>query len=173
MSKARSASPIMRMQTGPKTCLCDGETSSFLTDEVRCGNPGVVEGDLSVTVLVVVPEDRQGSLDGDPGCVYRHEDHRLLAMGLRGRVRLAHQDQDLAAWVQRSGRPPLAPVDDVVVTVAFDAGRDIDCVAGCDVRLGHGEAGADAPVQQRFEPLRALSVRAEHVQNFHIPRVGG
>ncbi len=93
-------------------------------------------------------------------------------MGLRGRVRLAHQDQDLAAWVQRSGRPPLASVDDVVVTVAFDAGRDIGCVARCDVRLGHREAGADAPVQQRFEPLRALGVCAEHVQNFHIPGVG-
>ena len=60
-----------------------------------------------------------------PGVSFGHEDHALAAVALGVGVGDAHHDQQLAARRHRARRPPLAPVDDVVVAVALDARRDV------------------------------------------------
>ena len=104
--------------------------------------------------------------------VHRHQDHRLLLVAGRGRIGLAHEDQDLAARIAGAGDPPLAAVDDVVVAVADDARLDVGRVRRGDVGLGHREARADLAGEQRLEPSPALLRRAVADQHFHVAGVG-
>jgi glyoxylase-like metal-dependent hydrolase (beta-lactamase superfamily II) len=90
-----------------------------------------------VPVLVLVAEDGQVSFDGHPGSVPGHQDHRLLPVRVRGRVGLAHHDEDLAPRVGGPADPPLAAVDHVVVTVPGYPGRNVRGIRGRHIRFGH------------------------------------
>ena len=85
----------------------------------------------------------------------------------------AHQDADLAARIGGAGDEPLAAIDHVVVAVPADPGADVGRIRARDVGLGHGEAGADLPVQEGRKPLLALPGRREQVQKLHVAGVGG
>ena len=70
----------------------------------------------------VVAEHRQRADDLDARRVERHEDHAVAAVRVGVGIGDAHEDRDLAAVAGRAARPPLAPVDDVLVAVALDRG---------------------------------------------------
>jgi hypothetical protein len=125
-----------------------------------------------VPVLIVEPENRQGAHDLHARGSERDEDHRLLTVGRRAGIGLAHDDEQFAPRVGRARRPPLPPVDDVMAAVAHDRGPDVARVGGCDIGLGHGKARADASVEQRIEPPLLLVVTAEQVEQLHVARVG-
>jgi hypothetical protein len=115
---------------GAEPRLGDRESAAFLADEVVDRHPDVGEHHLGVAAVraVGVAEHPQSALDLDTGRVPRHQHHALLAVRLAVRVRLAHDDEQLAARRQRPGRPPLPAVDHVVVAVALDAGADVASV---------------------------------------------
>src|SRR5690242_8710294 len=94
-----------------------------------------------------------------------------MAVGIAG-IGLAHEDRDLTAWVRRTSRPPLAAVDDVVIAVSNDRTFDICSVGGGDGWFGHGEAGANAALEQRLQPLFLLLLRAVEIDRLHIAGIG-
>src|SRR5262249_57114518 len=99
-------------------------------------------------------------------------DPRLAVASGMGRIGLAQHDEQLAAGVHRSRRPPLAAVDHVAIALALDAALDVGRVRGGYGRLGHREAGANVALQQRLEPLPLLGVRAIVLENLDVARIG-
>ena len=139
---------------GPKSPLRDLEAAPLAQEYVRRRHAHVLESDLRVSVRrVVVTEDLEQTHDLNALCIQRHEDHRLLLMFGRVWTRLPHHDCDPAARIARAARPPLAPVDDVLVAVAHDARANVGRIRRSHVRLGHGEAGT-------------------HLEHFHVAGVG-
>src|SRR5262249_54592223 len=125
--------------------LRDREALAGPGDDVRGRHPDVGAHDLGVSAVwsVVVPEDRHASAHVDTGGVTRHQDLALLAMPFGGWVGLTHHDENLAPLVHCAGRPPLAAIDDVLITVALDACLDVVGVRRRDVRFGHAERRPD------------------------------
>ena len=158
----------------PEMAFYDLTADMTLAEEqVRDGHAHVGEGHLAVAVRrVVVAEDREHALHAHAGRVPGHEHHGLLdvAVGVRG-VRLAHEDEELAARVARAGREPLAGVVHVLVAVAHDAAGDVRGVRRGHVGLGHGEARADLAGQQRCQPALLLRGRAVAREHLHVARV--
>jgi len=112
---------------GPQPRLRDLEATSFAEQDVRDRDAHVVEVDLAMAVgRVVVAEHGERSDHRDPGGVAWDQHHGLLTVtvGVR-RVGLPHEDEDLAAWVQRARRPPFPPADDVLVSVVADLALDV------------------------------------------------
>ena len=158
----------------PEAPLRDFEAPALAQQHVLRRHARVLEQHLAVAVRrVVEAEDRQHALHRDAGPGQRHQDHRLLlvAVGVLG-IRLAHDDQDAAAGVERARGPPLAAVDDVVVAIPLDPGLDIGGVGGRDLDLGHGEGGADLAGEQGHEPLRPLRLGAIADQHLHVAGIG-
>src|SRR4029077_16854309 len=114
----------------PETGLRDREPFPLAGDDVGDGNAHVPEHDPRVAAVgsVGVAEHVHAALDVDARGVLRHEDLRLLPVPVGVRVGLPHHDEDPAARVHRAGRPPLAAVDHVDVTVTDDAGGDVGSV---------------------------------------------
>ena len=108
-----------------------------------------------------------------PGVSRGHDDHRLLlvAVGVLG-IRLAHEDEDLAALVADAGGPPLVAVDDVGVAVAHDRGLDVGRVRGRHLGLGHGEGRADLALQQRLQVLLLELGAGVALEHLHVAGVG-
>ena len=156
---------------GTQPGLGQGEAGALLTQQVRGRDADVLEDDLGVPVLVVLTHDRQIADDPHARRVRGDEDHRLLTVRLCRRVRLAHDDEDPAARVQRTGGPPLAAVDDVLVALAGDRRLDVRRIGAGDLGLRHRERGSDLAVQQRLQPLGPLLLRREHVQQLHVAGV--
>src|SRR5262249_49791555 len=112
---------------GAEPPLRDLEAAAVPEEQVRGRYPDVLEEDLAVPVgCVVVAVDAEHAQDADPSRVAGHENHRLLlvAVGVPG-VRLAHEDDDLAARIPDPRGPPLAAVDDVLAPVPDDARLDV------------------------------------------------
>ena len=159
---------------GAEPLLRQPEALALLAEQVRGRHADVVVDDLGVAAVgpVVVAEQAGRAHDVDARRVLRDEDHALAPVPLGVRVGDAHDDQQLAARRHRARRPPLAPVDDVVVAVALDARRDVRRVRRRDVGLGHRERRPDPPVEQRIQPARLLLRRAEQRQQLHVAGVG-
>ena len=160
---------------GAEPGLRDGEPEPLLADQVGDGDPDVLEQQLGVaTVLVVVvAEDRHRPHHGQARGVAGDQDHRLLPVPVGARVGLAHHDEDLALGVHGAGDPPLAPVDDVLVTVADDGGLDVRRVGRRHVGLGHRERRADRPLEKRRQPPLLLLGAPEHREDLHVAGVRG
>ncbi|CAI8360145.1 MAG: Uncharacterised protein [Rhodospirillaceae bacterium] len=157
---------------GAEAALRDLEATPLAQQHVRRRHAHVLEQHFGVAVGgIVVAEDVQGALDRHPRGVARHQNHRLLLMTLGGDVGLAHENENLAAWVRRAGGPPLAAVDDVFVTLAANVGLDVGGIGRGHVRFGHREGRTYLPGQQRVEPLLLLLRRTVAHQNLHISRV--
>ncbi len=155
-----------------KATLSDLEATAFTQQDVGNRYAHVVVFDLGVAVRsVVIAEYVQVAHDLHAGGVQRDQNHALLqVLGCIG-VGLAHDDGDLAMLVHGSGGPPLGAVDDVLVTFAADLALDVGGVGGGNVRLGHGEAGADFTGQQGLEPLLFLLVVTVALDGFHVAGV--
>ena len=159
----------------PQPGLGNFEAAALAQQDVGDRHPDVGEVDLGVPVgRVVVAKDGEGAQDTNPGSLARHEHHRLLPVPVRvGRIGLAHEDQDRAAWIHSAGGPPFAAIDDVGIRLVPDLTLDVGRVRRGDRRLGHGEPRADLAVEQRPQPLRLLRLRAEALEDLHVAGVGG
>src|SRR5438445_42340 len=122
---------------------------------------------------VIETEHGQHALDGDAGGTHWHEDHGLLPVRWRRRIGLAHEYTDLAARIAGARSPPLAPVQNILFTVADNAGADVGRVRGRYVWFSHGEAGANFTGQKRFKPAFLLFRCAVADQHFHVAGVRG
>ncbi len=125
-----------------ETALRDLEAASLAEENVRHGHTHILEQHLAMAMRrIVEAEDRQRAQQLHAGRIHRHQDHRLppIAIGV-SRVGLAHEDDDLAAPIGRTGGPPFAAVDDVMVALALDRAGDVGGVGRGYARLGHGEA---------------------------------
>ena len=105
--------------------LGDEKPHPLAGQDVARRNAHVLEGQDAVALRLGVAEDRRAALDSHAWGVKRAEDHRLLLVGRGRRIGLAHDHEDPAVGVQRPGRPPLAPVEHVLVAFAFDPHRDV------------------------------------------------
>ena len=153
--------------------LRDLEAAALAQQQVVGRHAHVAQDDFGVAVgRVVIAEHRQHPHHLDARRIQRHQDLRLLLVARRVWVALAHDDGDLAARVAHARRPPLAPVDDVLVALAPDGSCDVGGVGGGDLRLGHQEGGADFALHQRLQPAGLLRVGAVEVQHLHVAGVG-
>jgi hypothetical protein len=158
----------------PETRLGDREALALAADDVADRHADVGEPQLGVAavVAVVVAEHVHAADDLEAGGVALDQDLALLAVTRCRGIGLAHHDEDLAVGVHGAGDPPLATVDDVLVTVPDDAELDIGGVRRRDLRLGHRERRADLAGEQGLQPLLLLLVGAEHAQHLHVAGVG-
>src|SRR5258707_493602 len=102
--------------------LRDLKPAPFAKQDVRDWNTYIIKRDFTVSVRrVVIPKHSQHSLDFHARSVHRHQNHRLLPMRWRRRIRLAHEDSDLAARVACPRRPPLPAVNNVVISAASNS----------------------------------------------------
>ena len=157
---------------GTEAGLGDREPAAFLTEEVLGGKPDVLVQRLAMAAARVVVQHRQGADDRDPRGVQRDDDHRVAPVRVTVGARDPHQNREPAPRRRRPARPPFVGVHDVVVAVALDAALDVRRVAARHPRLGHREAGADLPFEERPEELLLLQRGAELGQDLHVPGVG-
>ena len=157
----------------PEASLRDFEAAALAKQHVLLGHAHIGEAQLAMAVRrVEVAEHRQHALLFDAGRIHWHQDHGLLLVRVRVvRVRLPHQDQDLAALVAGARGPPFAAVDNVIAAVLLDGNRNVRGVGGGHIRLGHGEARADFAGQQRLQPALLLRLAAIADQHLHVARV--
>ena len=114
------------MRPGPRRHLADLEAAALAEEHVGSGHAHVVEPDVHVAVRgVVAAEHGHRAQHLDTGGVHRHEDLGLLCVHRRVRVRLAHDDHDLAARVAGAGDVVLLAVEDVLVAVAHRPEPDV------------------------------------------------
>mmetsp|Transcript_15807 Transcript_15807/g.39602 ORF Transcript_15807/g.39602 Transcript_15807/m.39602 type:complete len:203 (-) Transcript_15807:417-1025(-) len=133
---------------GTEPALTDLEPSAFSQKNILEGNAHIVELYLHMALgRVVIPESLQGAEQRDAGGVHRHENLALLPVKRSLRVRLAHEDHDLAVERACAGDPPLAPIDHVLscCAVTLDRDPDVGGVATGHRRLCHREAAANPP----------------------------
>ena len=157
----------------PEAALRDLEAAAFAQQHVGDGDTHVDHLDFHVAVRgIVIAEHGQVADDVHAGAVDRHQHHRLLRVTLGREIGLAHHDRDLAARIAEAARPPLAPVDHVVIAVTLDAGLDVRGVRGGGIGLGHQEGGTDLAVHQRAEPFFLLFAGAVTVEHLHVAGIG-
>ena len=72
-----------------------------------------------------------------PGRVHWHQNHTLLHVSLRIKIRFTHHDSHLAVRMHRPRRPPFSAIDDVLIPIGYDRGLDICGVRGGHIRLCH------------------------------------
>src|SRR5688572_5833551 len=115
-----------------ETRLADEESSAFLPKEVLGRDADILERDLAMSMARVVSEHRQRAFDRDSGGVHRDENQAVLEVLVRLGIAQPEEETDLATRVRGAGRPPLASIDNVVVTVAGDRAGEVRWV-----RAGH------------------------------------
>src|SRR6476659_6910405 len=112
--------------TGPQATLRDLKAASFAEQDVLCRHTNIFENNLRMTARsMVVAEDRQCAFNCHAWSIERHQNHRLLLMNRSRRIRLAHENGDLAPRVTRAGGPPFMTIDDIIVAAMFDPRPDI------------------------------------------------
>src|ERR1019366_3305992 len=159
--------------TGPQAALRDLEALARPRDEARNRQPHVLEPDLAVPVgLVVDAEDGQHPLDGDAGRVERHQHHAVLVVPIGRGVGQPHEDGDLAVRMADPRGPPFLAVEHDLVALNRGGRLNVRRIGGGDVGLRHAERRADAPFQERLQPLLLLFGRAEVPEDFHVAAVG-
>src|SRR5260370_36560732 len=116
------------MVDAPRTesCLRDLEAPALTEQHIVGRKPDILENILGVAMRrLIIAKNRQHPLDHDAGVRERHQDHRLPPVTVRVvGIRLAHHDYDLTTWIESTGGPPLASVDDVLIAVATDPRLD-------------------------------------------------
>src|SRR6185369_5351231 len=106
---------------GSKPSLCYCKSSALAEQQILLANAKVIERYLCMTIRsIVVSKDIQHSLDPYSGRIQRHKHHRLLHVFSGGRICLAHNDRKLTATIAAAGRPPLPPVDNVIIAGSND-----------------------------------------------------
>ena len=124
----------------PQSPLRDLKSPPFAKQDVRGRHTNVIKCDFAVAVRrVVVAEYFQQSLDLHPSRVHRHQNHGLLLVSGRQRIRLAHEDRNFASRIARTRCPPLPAADDVLTAVAGDARLNVRRIGRRDGGFSHRE----------------------------------
>jgi len=160
--------------TWPKSSLNNLEPPALTKNHIRRRHAHILKRNVSMSVRrVVVAKDAQTPLDSDTGSIGRHENDRLLPVHiLIPRVRLAHNNINLAPLIRRARRPPLGPIKHIAVPVLSNLKRDIRGITRRHIRLGHQKRGADLALKQRPQPRVLVRLRAVLGQHLHVARVG-
>src|SRR5436309_5431935 len=96
----------------PQPPLRDLKTATFAENHIFRRHLHVFENHFSVAMRrIVEAEYRQHTVHANARRVHRHKYLRLLAIFLGVWVRLAHHEQNLAAWMPNARRPPLSAID--------------------------------------------------------------
>ena len=104
-----------------KTPLRNLKTATLALDHVADRHPHVLKQEFRLTAgRVQAVEGAQCSDQLHAGGIARHENGRVLAMPVVFRIGLAHHQHDFAAWSDRTGGPPLAAIEHVLVAIAPD-----------------------------------------------------
>jgi hypothetical protein len=158
---------------GTETRLRNFEATPLAQEKIRRRDAHILEDHLAMPVWrIVVSEHVQHPDHLHAWSVARDKDHRLLLVAIRvAGIGFPHDDQHPAARIADTGCPPLAAVDDVLVTVPHDRRLDVGRVRRRDVRLGHRECRSNSCVEQRREPVLLLLGRSKADQHFHIARI--
>ena len=158
--------------TGAETLLGDQEPSAFCAERVRRRHADVRVPHLTVgrPAPPRVSHDGHGPDDVDARSVGRDDDLRRPRVRVGVGIGDGHDDPERSAVGAR--RKPLVAVDHPVVAVAHGPRTERRRVRARHLGLGHREEGADAAADQRVEPAVLLLVRAEHVQDLRVARVG-
>ena len=159
------------MRPGPEPVLGDGEARALLAEQVGGGHAAFFVADLAVAGALVVAHHRDRADQVEAGRVGRHADHRGARVGVGIGVGDDHRDRQVGADGARG--EPLVAVDHPLVAVADRARLQQGRVRAGDGGLGHREAGADPPLEQRLEPAFALLVGAVLGEDLHVAGVGG
>jgi hypothetical protein len=109
--------------------LGDFETTPFTEQHVFHRHTHVIENDFEVPVRrMSVTKHRQVTHDLDPRRVRRHDDHRLLTIRCRSGIGFAHQNKKTTMRVARTGRPPLATINNVLIAITPNLRLNIACI---------------------------------------------
>ena len=95
----------------------------------------------------------------------------MLAMAIVLRIRLTHDQHDLAARPHRAGGPPLAAIEDVFIPVTSNFQFHVGGIGRRHLGFGHGIGTANPALQQGFQPLLLLGLGAVFSQYFHVAPV--
>ena len=168
-AKADEAHAVMDA-AGPEAPLRDFESAPLAQKDVADRHAHVVEDDLGSSIRhAVEAQHGQRSHNPDARRVFGNENHRLPGVAVRaGRVRLSHEDNDLATGVRRAGGVPFAAVDDIISAVPNDRAGYVGRVGGGDVRFGHREGRSDFARQQRLQPTRLLRFVSIAKDRLHV-----
>src|ERR1700728_2580446 len=101
---------------------------------------------------IVIAKDRQGTQHFYSWRFHGHQHHRLLSISHGRWIRLAHENDQFASLIASAARPPLASVNDVVITIPTNRTLDICSIAGCHGRFSHGKTRPDRSVKKRQKP---------------------
>ncbi len=156
-----------------KTGLGNGKTATRLAEKVRRRHPRPIEVDLGVSTPVLIAEDSRFPLDLDTRGVEGNDHHRLPPMGIGIGIGDPHHDRDLASRRGGAGAEPFPTADHQAVAIALDSGPDVGGVGAGHVGLCHREAGSDLAIEQGLKPHLLLLRSSEHVEDLHVPGVGG
>ena len=106
--------------------LGDFEAAALAEQHVAGRHPDIVVMDFSMAMRrVVVTEHVERTDDLDARRIQRYEDHRLLPVPLGRGIGLAHDDGYLAGGSHRARRPPLLPIDHILVAFTANLAGDI------------------------------------------------
>ena len=140
----------------PEPALGDLEAPPLAEEDVRRRHADVLEEDLGVAVRgVVVAEHGQHRLTVTPGASIGT---RIIDCCWCGGASGSVLPMKMAILQRGSPAPEvhhLRPLMTYSSPWRSMRGADVGGVGGGDVRLGHGEAGADFAGEQRFEPAAA------------------
>ena len=156
------------IRPGPSRSCAITKPMPSATEEVRHRHAAVLVADLGV-VVVVVAHHRDAALDAEAGRVGGHDDLAEAEVGVRV-VGVRHRHHDGERRPVRAAGEPLVPVDDPVVAVAHRRGAQQLRVGAGHLGLGHGEAAADLPVDERPQPARLLLVGAVAPEDLGVAR---
>src|SRR5260370_22897329 len=110
----------------PEADLRDFKAFAFFAKQVRSGYPDIVEGELADRGYVILTAHPAEPPDqADAGRIHRHDDAGMPAGWLGTRIGHAQPDHEAASRMRGTGDEAFTPVDDVIVTIADDCGRDI------------------------------------------------
>src|SRR5690606_15935871 len=110
----------------PQTPLGNLETPALAQQHVAVRHSHVFKYHLRMAMgSIIITKHRQRADHLDAGGVHGYKDHRVLLMARSIRIGQSHEDHDLAARVTGTGGPPLATVDDPLVTLAAGVGLHV------------------------------------------------
>src|SRR5690554_417529 len=156
----------------PEAPLGDFKAATFTQQDITDRYTHVVVVNLGVAVRrMVITEYRQRANHFHPGCIQRHQNHRLLLVLGSGGVGFTHNDGNLAGGGHGTRRPPLTTVNNVLVTFPTNLASNVGCVRGSHIRLCHGKAGSDFSIQKRLQPLLLLFLVSVTGNGLHVAGV--
>ena len=166
------------IRPGPSRCCASTNPEPSLPIRFPDRHPDVGVGDLGVVPEPPVRRVRvlhRGYIpdDVDPGRVDRHDDHgRPL---IRMDVRIGHRHHDQEVRHGPVGCEPLVPVDDPLVAIPDRRRPQQRWIRSSGVGLGHGEGGAQIPIQERLQPPLPVRLVPAHLhphrQQLRVPRI--